>query len=668
MNRINPVSILVCFLLSVPFILHAGEKLPKFGKIDESFVSSNSCPIDSSAHAYYVFDIGEDYFDYNTTDGFVLKQQRHFMIKILDETAFDWADIEIPLYQDNGTDDKVFSIKAVTYNIEGEEVVESKLDKDNIFRDKRSEHWDITKFTMPDVKAGSVIEVSYTVSSIYYYNLDEWTIQSTIPILNSYYNVRIPEYFIYNRTQRGYLTVKWDTSYKNGNITFPGGQRVDYTENSYTVKKENVPAFKVEGYLRTPANYITAVEFELSRIEYPNQAVKHYATTWEKVNKQLLEHASIGQRLKWTGFANDFVDQLKGQDLRSHALLHEAFKKIQHHYTWDGKRSIYTSGSLKSTYNDKQGNSADINYALVVLLKELGFHACPILVSTTDHGVVMPTNPSISSFNYAVAGVEIDGVYHYMDATDKFSEIDLLPYRCLNYKGRTIEYGNCNWVDMTPQKINLSQRFYQLKMDDTGILTGTVKYTDAQYAAYNRIKAIKTNGTEEEYIKQLEKEYGGLEIESFSFNAEQGSEKFVSQFEVSIKDAMQSAGDLILLNPLLFHAHEENPFKMENREYPVEFQTPMQTTISIMLELPKGITLEETPAPLRVTLPDKSCYYLYSVKAIGNRIAISTSYKRTKCQYLPAEYPLLKQFYNEMVAKEQTSLILKRTTEISSVE
>lgn len=659
---------MVLISIVLPQSLLADVKLPKFGKVELEQVNQSQCPIDSGAHAYYIFNIGKDYFDYNSHEGFVLRMERHFMIKILDKTAFDWADVVVPLFHNLSSKERVYSIKANTYNVVNGKLVTTKLDKDNSITDKRNDNWDEEKFTMPDVKEGSVVEVQYTIYSPFYFNLNEWDVQSTIPILYSYYNVRIPEYFTYHQTQRGYLVVDFSSERKNGSIALKSGSQVDFTENSYTLQRNDVPAFKKEAFLRSAGNYISAIKFELSHIVWPNNEREYFSTDWEKVNKTLLEHGELGERLKLEGFTQDVVEELKAKNLAQNELLNEAFTYVKNHYNWNGTRTIYTSGPLRAAFKDRTGNSADINYGLVVFLRELGFHACPVMLSTTDHGMIMPTNPSITSFNYCVAAVEIDGKYHFMDACDKYSEVDLLPYFCLNYKGRTIEDGNCNWVDMMPSKSDLSQKAYSLKLLENGSLTGQAKYSDMQYAAYKRRKAIKENGSNQEYIDKLQEAHDELKIHGYSFtNLDTIGEALVTKLDLSLENVVQSAGDLMLLNPLLFHGLNENPFKMEKREYPVEFNTPEVSTITVQIELPEGYVLEEAPKPFRMVLPDKSASFLFSVSTMGNFVIINRSFSRKKCQYLPTDYLALKAFYDGMIQKESLSLVIKKSDALSAM-
>ena len=44
------------------------------------------------------------------------------------------------------------------------------------------EYYEQTKFTMPNIKEGSVIEYKYSIESPFYWNVDEFVFQHDIPV------------------------------------------------------------------------------------------------------------------------------------------------------------------------------------------------------------------------------------------------------------------------------------------------------------------------------------------------------------------------------------------------------------------------------------------------------------------------------------------------------
>ena len=71
----------------------------------------------------------------------MLSKQRKFFYRIIvfdkDKTPDDVLKVEIPLYKSSGSDqDKLISLKAITYNLENGKIVEQKVEKKDIFLDK----------------------------------------------------------------------------------------------------------------------------------------------------------------------------------------------------------------------------------------------------------------------------------------------------------------------------------------------------------------------------------------------------------------------------------------------------------------------------------------------------------------------------------------------------
>ena len=180
--------------LAIPCISFSQEGF-KPGKIDPKHVKSEVCPIDSSASAYYILDYGLTRI--NSQLDVVLDHV--VIIKILDNTEFDRGDVTIPY----NSSSSVSRLKAFTYNMENGSLVTTKLEKSNIFKEKVDDNTSNLKFSMPNVKEGSVIEYSYSVNYGNYRSLNPWYFQTSIPVIRSEYEILIPEYQNFSNQTRG---------------------------------------------------------------------------------------------------------------------------------------------------------------------------------------------------------------------------------------------------------------------------------------------------------------------------------------------------------------------------------------------------------------------------------------------------------------------------------
>ncbi|MCD4711102.1 MAG: DUF3857 domain-containing protein, partial [Bacteroidales bacterium] len=520
--------------------------------------------------------------------GFQLYHDRHFRIKIVDNQGFDWADIQIPLYHDLDAE-RIGVIKAVTYNLENGKMVKTKLSKSDIHTEETSAHWKQQKFAMPNVKEGSIIEVEYTIVSDYLFNLREWLFQTTIPVLRSEYYAHIPEYFTYNQTHKGYFPITTETGQKRKTISISYTERADYNgkatthtstteyfDKTYFFSASNIPAFPAEDYLRTPDNYLTQVEFELNRINYPSSPPNNYTTTWDQVDKILEQSTSFGVALSKDNHLEDAATSLKATGVKGVPLLEAAYGFIREKLAWSGRYSKYATASLSKAYKEEQGNAADINLNLVALLNTLGFEAYPVILSTQKNGIIHPAHPSISSFNYVIAMARVDGETYLMDATDPYAGINLLPVRCLNDKGRVIGSPDLEWISLMDYKPYKYKANYSLSFTENMGIIGSRKLVLSDYALYKYKKRIKGFNDLTEYEESLNETYEDIDISNMSVEGlDSTNNELIILYDLEQPDYVEDAADILYFSPVFLPFYKSNPFKLEKRDYPVEFNIHM---------------------------------------------------------------------------------------------
>ncbi len=280
------------FIALVVQISFAQKSPSKFGNISLDDLKKTTYAQDTSASAYYLFNFGKSYVTINTVSA-VLQSERHFRIKVLKTNGLRHANIEVPLYKNGSDEEKITSLKAITYNLENGQIVESKLSKENVFKEKFNKHMMLQKFTLPNVKVGSIIEVSYTVTSDYVTYFPNWQFQYDIPAVHSEYWALIPEFFVFEKYMQGYLTSDYDVNPQNG---------ADFMVNAHHWKMKDVPAFKEEPFMTCERDYISKVKFALSYINFPNRPVVEVMGSWAKLNTNLLESDDFGKVIRGSGF------------------------------------------------------------------------------------------------------------------------------------------------------------------------------------------------------------------------------------------------------------------------------------------------------------------------------------------------------------------------------
>ncbi|GJM36317.1 MAG: hypothetical protein DHS20C18_53180 [Saprospiraceae bacterium] len=623
---------------------------------------------DPDAQAVVLYDVGEASFDYNNISGFRVKFQRHQRIKVLGETGLDYADFSFRLY-DYGTNSKeeIVNLKAYTFNLVDGEIEKVKLSNKDVFDEEIDRTRKMIRFAMPNVKVGSVIEISYTFYSDFFYEFQPWRFQYKIPVAWSEFEVSIPEYFTYNTTFRGYdfdrLVIN-ETDSKTQSISLGGGDVVSYHAKTYHWAAENVPSFKEEAYMAAAENFLTRVEFELSSIKFPYSTTKNYNQSWESINKRLLDDEDFGGIIKRTGPVKDITESLTAGKESPEAKIQAIYDYIRTNIRWNKRFRKYVETNLKKVLDKREGSSGDLNLLLVTMLRAAELEAYPVLVSTRDNGMINPVQPTLSQFNHVIAAVKNGEKMILMDATDKDSPMTLLPKHNLNFKGRIVGEQLSDWIDLDANGKLKTAMQVDLTLTEENQLSGEIKYSYEDYAAFHCRKLIEDAGSKEDFVKEYHNDKLGLEVTKHEFeNPDDPYEKLRCTYEVNISDMVNDGGDLLYLNPMLYFGESENPFKLAERKYPVDFAFPIADIYIFKLNLPEGYSVEELPEDTSFILPERAGTFSFSAKVINEQIIQVTSLLSiNKPMFVGEEYGALKEFFNLVIEKHAEQIVLKKKT------
>jgi len=650
----------------------------KFGKVSESELKMPVYDQDSSAHAAILCDYGETWFEYDRSGekGFQVYFKRIVRIKVFDEQGVNSGDFKIILYQSSSSDrEMLIATEGITFNLENDKIVKTKLENKSIMEKEEDKYHIASIFAMPNVRQGSVMDITYTIKSDFLFNIQSWNFQYMIPVKWSEYYVKIPEYFLYKHTLLGYNSLAInENSTQMGSITFVSSERsggmvtkttynnenITYKDYCYRLAMKDIPAFKEEAFLTTSSNYRSIYSFELKSTKSIDNVYKDYTNSWEKINELLLDDENFGKRIKNSGFIRDDIEALIAgiQDTTEKVITIYEFLKDK--MRWNLTNSL-TSEDLKKPYNEGSGTSADINLLLVKALREAGIEAQPVALSTRKNGMINPAHPSLSDFNYVIALVKTNGKNMLLDATEPDTPAGLLPERCLNEKGRIICEKNADWVSLIPEGSDKRSSLYSLALSPDGNIAGKVTHKRELYNALSYRKEIHNASSIEDFYKEQEKETEGLTYQSKKMTAlDSIYDPVGEEIELSFSEGTDMSGDLIILNPLLFENTSENPFKLKERNYPVEFPYPINELLIFTYELPPGFTAEELPKPAMVTLPSNAGKFVYNVTLNGNTLMITSTIQIKKTMFIPDEYENLKEFFNLIISKQSEQIIIRK--------
>lgn len=669
---------ILTFLIALPLALYSQKPPIKFGDVSLEELKMTRYDKDTSASAFVIADYGDSRIEYNTSSGFYIRFERLRRIKIFKKDAYSFADFSFPLYHSNKADEKLASLKASTYNLEGGKKVETKMKNDAIFKEKVDKNVDQIKITLPNVKEGSVIEISYETSSEFLFNFQDWEFQSTIPVKWSEYRARIPQYFDYQKYMQGYVTavineekqsqdaIRITTAERgslstgsNGSGTTFDTQQIDFVRHDYRWVATDVPAFAEEPYMNNTVDYISKINFELATIQMPNKPAQNFMNTWENLNTEFLDEENFGGVVNGSSFLNSITKDVTEGISDPVEKTAKIYAYVKSNIEWNGEYRKHTNDGLKKVLENKKGNSAELNLTLVSMFKKAGLNSNPVLISTRNHGFIRKQFPLSSQFNYVICSVTLGDKLLLLDATDRSLPMNVLPERCLNNDGFVISKENSGWINITPNFKSRTITNFDLTLNESGEMTGMISISREGYDAQRMRKSFITKG-EEKYKSDLAASYK-WELEKSKFdNTSELNAPVIEEHIVKVAEHIQVAGDVMYLNPLIMGQTSENPFKADSRIYPVDFGSPFEQVVIGRFTIPAGYSIEETPKPKRMLLVNSTGKFAYSLTLNGDKIQFTSQLVINKPLFSQEEYPDLREFYNQVLAKQAEQIVLKK--------
>ena len=670
--KIKLVSLLLFF---IQFQILSQEI--KFGKVSIDELEEKSYSLDTTASAAVLFKERKSYYTYNSQMGWVLVTTEFERIKIYKKKGFDYATKKVPLYN-RGDKDEMFSVKAFTYSLEGGKIEKTKLEMNQIFKEDLSENWQNNSFTMPNIKEGSVIEWEYTIESPFYSNINTLICQYDIPIKELKAEISIPEYFVFRVMPSSYYPInyKTGTTQKNYQISMktsgsygiysPAASKTEYQtfsvrENTYSVVEKNIPALLEEPFVSSMNNYRAMINFEIAAFRPPNDVATYYNNTWSDVAKDIYNSPKFGAELSKNSHFKEDLLKLKNSAGIPDENMVAIFEFVKKKLKWNDEYGIYTStDGIKKAYMDGIGNVAEVNLTLVAMLKEAGFQAHPVLISTRSHGI--PLYPTHDGFNYVIACVESAGKIILFDATESHSTPDNLPLRDLNWEGRIVkEDGTTASVPLYPVVYSEQNTKLTSQMQGDGMITGTM------ITSFNNLKGIEYRKDfglmkESDLKSTLESKYNQIQIEKVKLNNMENIYKpVIEMVAFSADNLVDIINDKIYLSPLLFLSLRENPFKFDDRSYPIDFGIPWKNQVLVSIKIPEGYSVESKPEDMALGLVSDLGGVIVQTVIENNTINIKYQATINSAVISSKHYKELKELYKLAIAKQQEKIVLSRS-------
>ncbi len=633
----------------------------KFGNITSAEFNYDISKIDKQANALVLNEFGTAQMEVNPSSGRIeVVLTYHVRIKIYNENGFDQANIAVNLYNQTQYEERLSHLSASTFNRVDGEIKETKLDAKNLFTENVNNYYKVTKFTMPDIQPGSIIEYSYRLSSPLIFNFRTWNFQSNIPKLNSQYIAIIPPIYNYNVSLKGSLKLS-----ESGGVLLPeciviNGSRQDCSKMTYGMK--NIPAFIEEDYMTAAENFKSSLNFELAEIVRLTGGTDNITKEWKNVDFELRNSKEFGTQIRRKDvFKNKLPNIIKGttDDLAKAKLVYDFIKR---EIKWNGYTGYRSEDNIKKAYDLNSGNIGDINISLISALTDAGLDAEAVILSTRANGFPNKLYPILSDFNYVVAKLNIGDKVYLLDASDPLLPFGMLPLRCLNDQGRVINQKKPSyWIDLVANQQTNTTYILEGELNQEGKIKGKITIHSSGYSAYNKRSEIKEKNSVEEFVEYLDENMPNTRILNHKIiNLDSLELALTEEYEVEINIHDNQEATNYHFNPFLLRKITKNPFNLSQRTYPVDLGWTYKEQQIIRVKMNENFEMLEKPQDLTFSLPEESAKFIVKSSFEDNTLSLDQSIQMNRAIFSPEYYSSLKEFYNKIIQTHNTEFLLKK--------
>ena len=633
----------------------------KFGSPTNEELAMTSYAPDESAPAVVLYESTRVWYDI-LTGKFKVYTEVKTRIKILKPEGKEYADVEIPyIYneQDKSFREDISGLKAWAYNLENGKMVKTKMENNSISRERVDKAHMLLKFSIPQVKEGTVVEYQYKKESDYYFHIDTWVAQSDIPVAYTSYNLFIPEYFNFNVEETGLVETENKVSEEGIRFISAGGQALVCNGTRYEFVGRDLPAMKADSYVLCPLDYCKKVTAEIRGLEVPGELYENFTTSWEEIGRRLMGDEDFGKRIKRASPIKDLVAssgvEKETDVVKKMAAVYTALKS---RLKWDGNYKMYAESASK-TIKDGAGSNADLNFILLSAYREAGLDARPVVMSRRTKGRLPLTHPSLNKLNTFVVGVVDGETVHFIDASVEDGYIDVLPSSLLTESGLILsDDGTGKWLNLQsldPSKANV---IVEGTLEADGIIKGTCNSQMRGNLAASLKSEFREADDSLSYVNKLA-ERDGITISEYVIEDRETFQPVATE-RFSFSKKVEADGSHIYLNPFVIPLMKESPFKAVTRVLPVEYPYKHSITMVTTLHLPEGYVVEEMPKPLNLVTDDKMLSVRINYVLQGEALVVQCRFVVNKTLFLTDEYDVLRQIYDSIVEKNNEMVVLKK--------
>ena len=509
-------------------------------------------------------------------------------------------------------------------------------------------------------KAGSILEVSYSLNFPFDGKLSDWRFQSQYPTELSSLKIVMPEVVKLTASlvggyepevQRSSEAVK---PFRLNNQT----QNLKVSERFYQLNQ--LPSAMPEAFADHSHGQLARMRMHVTSVmkggdvkdDFLEGQIQHiFETLSAKPDFFLRLVPPLEIKSEYDKRIRTLIDPIE--------KLTRIYDLVRRHITWDRIDTLSAPHQLSKVWSEKKGNSTEINLVLIKLLQTYGYEAAPLIVSTRSNGPIDTDEVALTDFNRTVAHVRLANKSIVLDATGKFCDFPTIPSAILNTRGLLISVDKDRWVN-----IRDTTSLYKNSVTLLGHLSGDSSFlTNVYVNSYGYAKPEHVDILETDSLKGLcryfERGNKAIQLKHF-IAANEWVDTLPLAQEFDIKVPLAKNDNLTGITPTWFAIPDTLFSITENRKSEVNFGYRQEYDLVSEFTFPERYELYLLPNNLKISALNGSVRFEREFHPGGTNFSLKQSLYIDRSVFTKSESLELAKFLKKIATLNAQQVMLKR--------
>jgi hypothetical protein len=447
-------------------------------------------------------------------------------------------------------------------------------------------------FALPGLDIGSIVEYKYREVIEFGSATMRLAFQREIPIKTISFYVRP-----FNGN-KGLYSIPFNMT----GVTFQKDKN-----SYYRATMNNVPAYNDEPF-SPPEDEVKSWMY----IYYDFDAVKDTEKYWKvqsegyyDATKKFIKPNSEVKAITQQVIAGAKNDEEKLRKIFEYVKTHIQNANLMDNPSDDIIKKVQKTDTANEVLEAKVGVRSDVNKVFAAMAEAAGFEARMAMAGDRSD---LTLDPKIANrwlmINAYIAAVKVGNDWRFFDPGTYYAPYGVVNWTVEGQQALITDPKEVIWrkVPLSPAEASETKRVGEFKLLDDGTLEGegTYVYTGHESYYHKRINHGDSASVKEETLKNLLKREisPNIVLTSFSIENDTDPEKpFTYKFKIRIPNYAVRTGKRLFFVPNVFDAATKPIFTATKRQSDVYVSFPWKETEQILIEIPKGFSLESGDAP-----------------------------------------------------------------------